>query len=101
MTQESKHTPAPWSINDFPQKDSRISIGAIGTPLIAYVPDRDVSVNEQKANARLIASAPELLDALGIAMQFDEKLKEHIRRYEWGARFLDKSHAAIAKARGE
>jgi hypothetical protein len=54
---ETKHTPGPWSINEWPQKDNRISIGAKGTPLIAYVPSRDVSYNEQAANAEFIVLA--------------------------------------------
>ena len=60
----SKHTPGPWSINDWPQATTDIAIGAVGTPMIAKVSLRDVSINEQKANARLIAAAPELLEAL-------------------------------------
>lgn len=52
----SEHTKEPWSINEWLQPDSSIAIGAIGTPLIARVISRDVSINEQKANAsRIIA----------------------------------------------
>lgn len=58
------YTQGNWSINDWPQKDNDITIGAPGTPLIAKIPLRDVSINEQKANARLIAAAPDLLAAL-------------------------------------
>lgn len=86
------HTPAPWSINEWLQKDSRISIGANGTPLIAYVPIRDVSVNEQKANAALIASAPDLLSAL-------EYLRECIENVTEPA--MSAVNAAISHAKGE
>lgn len=58
---KAHYTPSPWSINDWPQKDANIRIGAIGTPLIAAVEIRDVSQNEQLANAFLISAAPELL----------------------------------------
>lgn len=61
---ETKFTKGEWSINEWTQPDDRISIGAVGTPLIAIVPSRDVSYNEQKANAKLIAAAPDLLEAL-------------------------------------
>lgn len=58
------HTPGPWSINDWPQASSDIAVGAAGTPVIARVPLRDVSINEQKDNARLIAASPVLLAML-------------------------------------
>jgi hypothetical protein len=58
------HSSGEWSINNWPQKDADIRIGAVGTPLIAIVPLRDVSINEQKDNAALIAAAPKLLAAL-------------------------------------
>ena len=58
-----KHTPGPWSINAWTQGDREIAIGAIGTPLIAKAFLRDVSINGQKANADLIASAPDLYAA--------------------------------------
>jgi hypothetical protein len=51
------HTPLPWSINDWTQRDAEIRIGATGTPVIATVNLRDVSINEQKANAELIVTA--------------------------------------------
>lgn len=59
-----KHTKGPWSINEWTQPDREIGIGAVGTPLIAKVMLRDVSINEQKANAKLIALAPEMLAVL-------------------------------------
>lgn len=59
----SNHTPGPWSINEWPHTNADMSVGAIGTPKIAIIPLRDVSINEQKANTRLIAAAPDLLEA--------------------------------------
>lgn len=50
------HTAGPWSINDWPHARSEISIGAAGTPRVAIIPLRDVSINEQKANARRIVA---------------------------------------------
>jgi sigma54-dependent transcription regulator len=51
-----QHTKEPWSINEWPQQDTSIGIGAVGTPIIARVALRDVSINEQRANAhRIIA----------------------------------------------
>lgn len=60
----NNYTQGPWSINNWPQSGTDIAVGATGTPLVAKVPLRDVSINEQQANAKLIATAPELLEAL-------------------------------------
>lgn len=88
----SQHTPGPWSINDWPQANTDIAIGAVGTPLIARIPLRHVSINEQKANARLIAAAPELLEALKVAEVYVPA--SHKRQ-------IALVHAAIAKAEGQ
>ena len=90
---EAKFTPGPWSINEWPQATSDIAIGAVGTPLIARVPLRDVSINEQKANAHLIAAAPELYCAL-------QELLIQTRQYGHEPEIKDAEHA-LAKARGE
>lgn len=70
----SKYTQGPWSINEWPQATTDIAIGAVGTPLIAKVPLRDVSINEQVANALLIAAAPDLLEALTRVVGFWDRL---------------------------
>ena len=61
-----KHTQNNWTVNTYPRKDAEIAIGAAGTPLIALVMLRDVSINEQKANAQLIAAAPRMLERLRV-----------------------------------
>ena len=61
-----KHTKEPWSINDWPQDTTDITIGAVLTPLIAKVPLRDVSINEQKANARRIVACINACDGFSI-----------------------------------
>ena len=96
----SKHTPGPWSINNWPQRDSSIAIGAIGTPLIARVKLRDVSINEQNANARLIAAAPE---SHASNVELAEIVREMCRalRIPEPVEALARSDAAIAKAKGE
>lgn len=96
----SKHTPGPWSINDWPQATSDVGIGATGTPLVARISLRDVSINEQKANARLIAAAPELLACAEMLLLLTAKAGAngsvaHEFRPHWEA-----ARAAIAKAEG-
>ena len=83
-----KHTPAPWQLTF---GDHGFAIHA-GLTIVVMIDD---TMDEWKANARLISAAPELLDALKavaddeVAMQgFHEQFRATIR-------------AAIAKAKGE
>ena len=91
-----QHTPGLWSINEWPQATTDIAIGAIGTPLIAKVPLRDVSINEQKANARLIAAAPDLL---AVVEELEESA-DYWSEYDVPLGIVDRLRAAIAKATG-
>lgn len=115
----SKHTPGPWAMPD--SGKGRISkVGANGgwDGLIATADCGDYarSKSEGLANARLIAAAPDLLEALqnlSIVMQElhdhwdndrDAKvgkiliaLSGHLPRYD---KRIDELHAAIAKAIG-
>lgn len=103
-----KHTPGPWSINSWPQADADIRIGATGTPCLAVVPLRFVSINEQAANSRLIAAAPELLEALRALLAEHAEMNAELRAIGKG-RPEDSAHpdcpadmafVAIAKAEG-
>lgn len=88
------HTPGPWrygrTLNNGLSVFSKVEVGS---------PDHIVAVAEENtANARLIAAAPELLEAL-------DALGEACHN-EWGPRFREsavgkKALAAIAKATGE
>lgn len=62
---KNQHTQEPWSINNWTQPDSSIAIGANGTPLIARVMLRDVSINEQKANADRIVACVNACEGIG------------------------------------
>lgn len=55
----AKHTPAPWS---YTSRGDIIGEGA--TLAVVSSSPITISKNEEKANARLIAAAPELLEAL-------------------------------------
>jgi hypothetical protein len=84
------HSPAPWSIElDFDMQGMDKVHYHIRDANNQTVCDLDIDMH--KPNVRLIASAPELLEAL-----------------EWTARALDREHpaaikarVAIAKAKGE
>jgi len=84
----SKHTPGPWNFYDDTTSTGRIEIVALGKTVARIyrsVPEEDLP------NARLIAAAPDLLEALRAA-------KRHlsVTSPEWEA-----ADAAILKATGE
>ena len=87
----SKHTSGPWTVRNIASKDAYVGPAADGgAPNVAIIPKRITRSNdEQQANARLIAAAPELLEAL------QQALPQLI-----GRAYLD-ARAAIAKATGE
>ena len=73
MTQ-GKHTPRPWVVGNRYSETGVFS--ADGETLVANTHssqrnfDRDAQVTEQHANARLIAAAPDLLEALRLALPY-------------------------------
>ena len=93
-TKITKHSPAPWKIRiNYPERVIN------GNRTIAECCDRVNSPsNEDLANAKLIAAAPELLEAVKIGLTYvkcscssnEERLNKHIE-------ILEK---AIAKAEG-
>ena len=87
----SKHTPGPWAANKPTQSNGRAEVYA-GPMLVAQAFNwmLDAEGDEQCwADARLIAAAPELLEALKLALSIIGFGKEH-----------DAISAAIAKAEG-
>ena len=57
---EAKHTPGPWKANDARNQDGTRDIYYVGQP----VPWKIASGCSTVQNARLIAAAPDLLEAL-------------------------------------
>lgn len=90
MSEEAKHTPGPWrtfnGTDVFPDDDDREGS--------RHIADFDMShgipAEEKKANARLAAAAPDLLEALKYAGEL----------LEYGGFDMAKINAAIAKAEG-
>ena len=64
----TKHTPGPWNIDEKLEGQTCITSkqhDSFAEPIICRVFDSShVPLHEQEANARLIAAAPELLEAL-------------------------------------
>lgn len=108
-----QHTPGPWAINESAFSSSLVKELHIGTPTrtAACVYDDCAAGilvrSEVEANARLIAAAPELLEALaGCADALREAGKDFAQANKLAVRpNLYELHercarAAIAKARG-
>lgn len=88
----SKHTPGPWMVSRYSQSTVLKSINIRGgNERIArvVVPDTAQSIEEHEANARLIASAPDLLE-----------FAEEVRR-TGDTRLASMAIAIIAKSTGE
>lgn len=113
---KAKHSPGPWAVHpDFarviPAEHVNRPIGAHEDPEIdreryaqeicaMHWPDNNRNIAEVRANASLIAAAPDMLAALQAAMLL-------LREYDFpGAHphrkaIYDQAKAAIAKAAGE
>lgn len=98
MSDKAKHTPGPWIIEATPRSIAedyviRTEHSVVAAILPLYNED------ETDANARLIAAAPELLEAAKEAREALQPFLTEEPAAEWtAARMLD---AAIAKATGE
>lgn len=99
MGQQGGHTAGPWDVV-FDRDDRRsLRVSAPGGKYIAVCVERGSLIRDQaefEANARLIAAAPELLDALEEVvtdLQFSEAPQHR--------NLVTLARAAIAKAKGE
>ena len=92
----SKHTPGPWTYKL--DKDSfvnfEITTAHDSTSIVGGCGCCDSPWVSSEADARLIAAAPELLEAL-------ESLVQRVGGDEWFAEWAGMARVAIAKAKGE
>ncbi|MEY0957318.1 hypothetical protein AB7188_00235 [Providencia rettgeri] len=91
---EFKHTPAPWMTDDW----IRTGVNSESKHIAMVNYCSDVFGDEHKANAHLIAAAPELLEAL---IELTESAKEAIDGLGDLSDAIDTAKAAIAKALGQ
>ena len=61
---QSAHTPGPWNCNRASAAGREIIVSEVSPVDVAVLSHRDKSQSEINANARLIAAAPDLLEAL-------------------------------------
>lgn len=92
---EPKFTPGPWSIGT-PPPNGEQTIGTVVGLMVAVATTGVGMAEETKANAHLIASAPELYEALHrlVYSPYREGTPSH-------KKLEDDGKAALAKARGE
>ena len=94
---KTTHTPAPWGIH---KQASMVVVGSKGFAVASCGgysyngTDTEELQGELLANARLIAAAPELLEALQNMLDYYGSASANVEA-------LTKSRAAIAKATGE
>lgn len=74
MTATTKHTPGPWKIYQSQATMPRVIVSADGSSVADANAGFPCAEDEQDANARLIAAAPDLLDALRILEEFVTEL---------------------------
>jgi hypothetical protein len=97
----SKFTPGPWEVEFMADRDGdwfsieAPMVGRSGTVADTYNRDHVIEADEDRANARLMAAAPDLLEA---CMAMVATFHDHLDRDESS---LAMAREAIAKAIGE
>ena len=97
MSKKPKFTPGPWLIGEDQCVDETWSIVTTsGGSIIANVNDR----HDRKANAHLIAAAPDLYEALEKLRSYSDAIAAGRINYRPGDH-IAVADAALAKARGQ
>lgn len=101
------HTPGPWTIQGNHCPEIIAHSGTTDCPRTIAIVDpvhtpRVLNRDEAVANARLIAAAPELLEACQVMVEWDAREQDHAvdfaERMRMCIEAFDKARAAIAKA---
>lgn len=102
----SKHTPGPWTVSELDASGEVSEYHIFIEPNVAVI-ERKVAGHDQHdmADAHLIASAPQLLEALEEMLEVHGVRWEHVRGdssipASW-VELSDKARAAIKAAKGE
>lgn len=92
----TKHTPGPWHYAECQMGAPFIDTEAVGDLVAAVLP-----IDEERANVRLMAAAPDLLAACErLLMSADASWRERGVGHDWDEA-CEVALAAMAKARGE
>lgn len=106
----TKHTPGPWRFYTEPQPNGCPIVGAQGLmiAMLAHTVHQSDQKETALANARLIASSPQMLNALNVALKAFEAISDEMtvgERYTNAGQYLIDAlmpvREAIVKATGE
>ena len=102
----AKQTPGQWAYHNTPTPFIHVAAGGLPICEIYTSTAHGQSMGEQFANARLIAAAPELLEAAKLVLEWYEAEDNHsgtdfYQRMQMCRDSEDAIRAAIAKATGE
>ena len=95
----SKHTPGPWGCVRYSKKRFGLGQRGNGAFFLLQCVDDDTDNPAARADARLIAAAPDLLEALELCL---DGLITYAPAYMHGIpkhEYIEKARAAIVKAR--
>jgi hypothetical protein len=102
----NKHTPGPWRLNENSNWKTNpfsitVSKPGVHSTTISNIPTRmTVPPQEQKANARLISAAPDLLEALKGASKAIREYRSQGATHAYWDNVEEQVNAAIKKAEG-
>lgn len=99
---KAQHTPGPWDVYDGPNDKKELTVNYIDKSgqiiMVADCNSAYAPPKERDANARLIAAAPELLEACKAFL--DMEIEIDMEYHKAFKVVIDKVTAAIAKAEG-
>jgi len=98
------HTPGPWEVATFDGPNEYASIESENESVrICDIPSWPCAVDEMRANAHLIASAPDLLSTLEGLLKIAEKQLDQSATHEGllNCQALANAREALRKAKGE
>lgn len=105
---QTKHTPGPWAVCEDASGDTFVAAMMDSAQTICEFgcADNDSDQAQIEADARLVAAAPDLLEALEWATaEIDGRTRYapdcHYTALEQRENAIDKARAAIARARGQ
>lgn len=91
---KTQHTPGPWKATRCCVEDSK-------KRMVAGTSTLDIAGEEAKANARLIAAAPELLATLNVLAEIAEQDGlDHLRPFSQKEMTLEQAHQQATLCRG-